>query len=255
MSGQETELDRSVIEQLSDPLIHLLRNAIDHGMESPEERVAAGKPRVGAISLSATAAENHILIEVRDDGRGIDGDKVKASAVAKGFLTRRGRGAPERARGAGARLRRRASPRPRPSPTSAGAVWAWISSKSTIERMGGHISIESTVGAGHDLRRHAAPHPGDHAGAAGLRGRRRLRAAAQHGDRDPQRRSTAELQMLQGTEATLLRGTILPMVRLREYFGCPPAPRGGHGADRGHAGRWAAAWAWPWTTSSASKRS
>ncbi len=222
MSGQETELDRSVIEQLSDPLIHLLRNAIDHGMESPEERVAAGKPRVGAISLAATAAENHILIEVRDDGRGIDGDKVKASAVKKGFIT---------AEAASRLSEREAQELVFAAGLSTAKAITDISGrgvgmdivKATIERMGGHITIDSTVGQGTtfavtlpltlaimqallvsvDDAVYALP----------------LNTVTEILSVDP-----AELHMLQGTEATMLRGTILPIVRLREYFACPPAP-------------------------------
>jgi two-component system chemotaxis sensor kinase CheA len=76
-----------MIEQLSDPLTHLLRNAIDHGLESPHERIAAGKPERGAVLLSASPQENQILIEVRDDGRGIDGPALKAKAVTKGMIS------------------------------------------------------------------------------------------------------------------------------------------------------------------------
>ncbi|MGE5620291.1 MAG: chemotaxis protein CheA [Sphingomonadaceae bacterium] len=87
VEGRETELDRSVIEELHDPLVHLLRNCVDHGVETPEQRVAAGKPEVGRIALSAMHRENRILLKVEDDGAGIDPDKVKAKAIEKGLLT------------------------------------------------------------------------------------------------------------------------------------------------------------------------
>lgn len=87
MEGQETELDRSIIEEIGDPLIHLLRNAVDHAVESPEEREAANKPRKGKILLRASHEENHIIIMIRDDGKGIDPEKIKASAIKKGYLT------------------------------------------------------------------------------------------------------------------------------------------------------------------------
>lgn len=70
--GGETELDKTVIEQLGDPLVHLLRNSIDHGIEPPEERMAAGKPPRGAIRLSAKQAGGSVLIRIEDDGRGLD---------------------------------------------------------------------------------------------------------------------------------------------------------------------------------------
>lgn len=88
VEGQETELDRSVIEEIGDPLIHLLRNAVSHGIESPEERVAQGKPRKGTIKLSAYHEENYIVITVEDDGKGIDPEKVKAAAVARGAISK-----------------------------------------------------------------------------------------------------------------------------------------------------------------------
>ncbi len=87
MEGQETELDRSIIEEIGDPLIHLLRNAVDHAIEPPEERVAKGKKPQGYVKLSARHEENHIIISVKEDGRGIDPDKIRASAVKKGIIT------------------------------------------------------------------------------------------------------------------------------------------------------------------------
>lgn len=87
MEGQETELDRSIIEEIGDPLIHLLRNAVDHGIETPEEREKAGKPRKGRVLLKAYHEENHIIITVSDDGKGIDVEKVKESAVKKGLIS------------------------------------------------------------------------------------------------------------------------------------------------------------------------
>ena len=87
MEGEETELDRSVIEELHDPLVHLLRNAVDHGIEAPEQRLAAGKPEVGCIKLSAMHRENRIVLKVEDDGAGIDPEKIRAVALARGALT------------------------------------------------------------------------------------------------------------------------------------------------------------------------
>lgn len=86
ISGEDTELDRSVIEEIGDPLIHLLRNAVDHGLETPEERIAAGKPRVGVLRLSSGHEDNAIVIRVQDDGRGIDPAKIRSVAVEKGLL-------------------------------------------------------------------------------------------------------------------------------------------------------------------------
>lgn len=87
MSGEETELDKSVIEVLVDPLIHIVRNAMDHGIEMPEEREKAGKPRVGTISLSASHNGNLIVIKISDDGKGMSPQKIFESAVKKGLVS------------------------------------------------------------------------------------------------------------------------------------------------------------------------
>ena len=87
MEGQETELDRSLLEAIRDPLTHLVRNAVDHGIETPEERRAAGKPIAGQIWLRASHEGGHVTIEVGDDGAGIDSDSVAARAVALGAVT------------------------------------------------------------------------------------------------------------------------------------------------------------------------
>ncbi len=85
MSGTETELDKNVIEQIGDPLKHMIRNSIDHGIESPQERLAKGKPEVGIIWLKAFQQEGNIFIEITDDGRGINKDKVLNKAIDKGL--------------------------------------------------------------------------------------------------------------------------------------------------------------------------
>ena len=86
IEGRETELDRTVIEEIGDPLIHLLRNSIDHGIEPPDERLAMGKPAQGTIRLSAAHQENQIVITVEDDGRGMDPQAIKEKAVKKGLV-------------------------------------------------------------------------------------------------------------------------------------------------------------------------
>ncbi|WP_134685623.1 chemotaxis protein CheA [Brevibacillus migulae] len=87
IEGKETELDRTLIEEIGDPLIHLLRNAVDHGIELPQERVRQGKPAKGTLYLRAAHQENHIVISISDDGKGIDPAKIKASAIKKGIYT------------------------------------------------------------------------------------------------------------------------------------------------------------------------
>jgi chemosensory pili system protein ChpA (sensor histidine kinase/response regulator) len=86
-SGSETELDNNIIQQISDPLVHLVRNSVAHGVEPPEMRAANGKPEQGKVSLRAYHRGNHIYIEVEDDGRGIDYDRVKQSAIDSGLVS------------------------------------------------------------------------------------------------------------------------------------------------------------------------
>ncbi len=87
LEGGETELDRSVIEVIGDPLLHILRNSIDHGIELPGDRELAGKSRAGNVTVRARHQENHIVIEIEDDGRGIDVERVKAKAVSTGMIS------------------------------------------------------------------------------------------------------------------------------------------------------------------------
>ncbi len=87
VSGHETEIDRTVIERIRDPLVHLLRNSVDHGLESPEDRRRAGKSETGHITLDAYHEQGFIVISVEDDGGGIDHEKVKAAAVRRGLLS------------------------------------------------------------------------------------------------------------------------------------------------------------------------
>ena len=86
-SGADTELDKLIVEDISDPMMHIIRNAIDHGIEAPDRRVALGKDEKGTIRISSYQKGNHVVIEVEDDGSGIDLDKVRAKAFAKGLIS------------------------------------------------------------------------------------------------------------------------------------------------------------------------
>ncbi|MDE3020295.1 MAG: chemotaxis protein CheA [Pseudomonadota bacterium] len=86
IEGEDTEIDKTMIEDLNDPLVHLIRNALDHGVDSPDERLAQGKPACGIIRLSAMQSGDHILIEINDDGRGINPETIRNVAVQKGLI-------------------------------------------------------------------------------------------------------------------------------------------------------------------------
>ncbi|MEI7578147.1 MAG: chemotaxis protein CheA [Armatimonadota bacterium] len=148
IEGGETEVDRSVIEGISDPLIHMIRNSVDHGLEpSVEERVKAGKPEVGTVRLTAKHKDNAIWVEIIDDGRGIDADRLRAKAVEKGLMSA----------DAAARLSDRDaqmlifhsgfSTAKEVTDVSGRGVGMDIV-RSNIMSMGGLIDLESTVGVG-----------------------------------------------------------------------------------------------------------
>ncbi len=86
MAGEETDLDKNLVEALSDPLVHLVRNAVDHGIETPEQRVAAGKPRQGKLKLAAEQDGDQILLTIEDDGKGMNAEVLRAKVVEKGLL-------------------------------------------------------------------------------------------------------------------------------------------------------------------------
>jgi two-component system chemotaxis sensor kinase CheA len=88
LRGESTELDKRMIDELSDPLIHMVRNSVDHGLESPEARVAAGKPRAGTVSLQASHRGNRVVVTVSDDGRGIDCRRLREKVVSRGLVGR-----------------------------------------------------------------------------------------------------------------------------------------------------------------------
>ncbi len=147
IDGGDVELDREMIEMIRDPLTHIVRNAIDHGIEPPEERILAGKPLAGRLHVAARQVGNQILIEVIDDGRGIDADRLVRKAVSVGLLS------DERA--AALTWDRKLELIFEPGLTTAQKVTA-ISGRgvgmdvvrANVEKIGGHVDIESKVGHG-----------------------------------------------------------------------------------------------------------
>ncbi len=86
LEGEETDLDKNLVEALADPLVHLVRNSVDHGIEMPDVRLKAGKPKIGLVKLAATQAGDHILLTIQDDGAGMDPEKLKGIAIKRGIL-------------------------------------------------------------------------------------------------------------------------------------------------------------------------
>lgn len=145
--GAETELDRTVIDEIGDPLVHLIRNSLDHGIESPEARVAKGKPEEGTVVLRAFHSGNYVFIEIEDDGAGINREKVLSKAISKGIVTKES---------AISLTDKQINELILASGFSTADVISDISGrgvgldvvKTTIESLGGSISIESTEDVG-----------------------------------------------------------------------------------------------------------
>lgn len=148
--GKEIELDRAILDALPDPLMHILRNSIDHGVEPPEERERAGKPRTGTIRLEAFREKEGVVIRISDDGRGIDPERIRAVALKRGILT------PDR----GERMSREElvmlvtvpgfSTAEAVTDVSGRGVGMDVV-RATLEAMRGHLLIESEVGRGTDI--------------------------------------------------------------------------------------------------------
>lgn len=145
--GADTELDRTVIDEIGDPLVHLIRNSVDHGIELPEKRLQAGKPEVGNITLRAYHSGNHVFIEIEDDGAGINTEKVRKKAVENGLITQEEADAMPEELVSELILHSGFSTAEKVSSVSGRGVGLDVV-KSKIESLGGSISIESEQGKG-----------------------------------------------------------------------------------------------------------
>lgn len=227
VEGGETELDRSVIEVIGDPLIHMLRNSVDHGIELPEEREQAGKPRIGTVRLAACHAENHIVITIEDDGRGMDPEKLRASAVKKGLLTEE----------AAARLSDREALNIIFMPGfSTAKVVSDVSGRgvgmdivrSNLQKLGAQIDIESRPGAG---SRFTIKMPLTLAIIRGLlvHVAGGVYAMPLASVVETIRIAESDIHLVNHQEVIMQRGRVLPIIRLREVFqldqGVTPAER------------------------------
>ena len=175
--GKDVALDRSLIESLSDPLTHMVRNAVDHGIELPEERVRAGKGRQGLLSIDARHEAGQVVVEIADDGRGIDPERIAKVALAKGLITA------EKLDGMSAKDKTALiflpglSTNTQVSDVSGRGVGMDVV-KTNLDRLGGKVEIISNRRKGHHLSHQAAAHAGHHPVADRLGRRRALRHPA-----------------------------------------------------------------------------
>jgi two-component system chemotaxis sensor kinase CheA len=147
MSGAETELDRRMVDELSDPLVHLLRNAADHGLESAGERVAAGKPEAGSMKLAAYHEGNQVVIEVSDDGPGIDTERISEKAIHNGIISTDDVAAMTHTQKLDLVFAPGLSTLTEASTISGRGVGMDVV-RSSVSRLGGSVSVESRAGEG-----------------------------------------------------------------------------------------------------------
>ena len=147
ISGEETELDKSIVEEIGDPLVHIIRNSCDHGIEDPETRKAMGKPEKGLVQLKAYNEGNHIVVEIVDDGKGLDADMLKSKSIEKGIITEREADAMSEKEAFGLIFRPGFSTAAKVTNVSGRGVGMDVV-KTNIEKLNGIIDIESEVGKG-----------------------------------------------------------------------------------------------------------
>jgi len=216
MEGQETELDRSIIEEIGDPLIHLLRNAVDHAIEPPEERIAAGKNPKGIIKLSAHHEENHINIVVKDDGRGIDPEKVKASAIKKGLIAEDMAKRLSDQEAINLIFASGLSTVTKVSDISGRGVGMDVV-RNNLEKVNGAIEIHTEVGKGTEFKI-KLPLTLAIIRALLVNLGRRVYAIPLTSVMETIRITNEQIKIINKREAIVVRGNVLPLLRLREMF-------------------------------------
>lgn len=217
--GEETELDRMIIEEISDPLIHLIRNAVDHGFETVAERKRSGKPPTGTLLLEAYHESNHIVIEITDDGRGMDPELIKSKALEKRLLSK------EELERMGSRELLRLIMTPGFSTASevtntSGRGVGMDVVKKNIEKLNGMIDIESTLGLQTRIRL-KIPLTLAIIAALMVRVGDNLFTVPLANVEETLRIFSKEITTVEGTEVIHLRGRTTPIFRLSVLFNIP----------------------------------
>jgi len=225
MTGQETELDRSILESMRDPFTHLLRNCLDHGIEEPHQRAAAGKSSIGRIVLSARHEGGQVIVEVRDDGKGINLDRVKAKAIAAGLLSEEHAAAMSDAEAGMLICHPGLSTAEQVTNISGRGVGMDVV-RSNIEAIGGSLDISSQVGAGTTMRiaipLTLAIIPALMIACDGkLYGIPQINLVELVGLQPEE--AINRIESVRGAEVFRLRDHLLTLVRLRSILGLPPA--------------------------------
>jgi len=224
IKGEETELDKMVIEAISDPLIHIIRNAVDHGIETAAERKKRGKPESGAICLEAYHEGNHVVIEITDDGQGLDIDRIKAKAIAGGFASAEELERMSRKELTGLIMQPGFSTAAAITHTSGRGVGMDVVKKN-IEKLNGTIEIDSKPGIETRFRI-KIPLTLAIIPALLVQVRGELFTIPLSTVEETIRISPEDLSTIEGVEVMQLRENTLPLVRLADLFRMPTDPSG-----------------------------
>jgi len=217
VEGGNIELDRTVVDKIADPVIHIIRNCIDHGIEAPDERHEAGKNPKGLIRVVASKQQDHVLIEISDDGRGLDFDKIRSTAVSKGLMTR------EEAEGALGRelldmlFHPGFSTKTEVTETSGRGVGLDVVRKA-VEELGGSVMISTSKGAGSTISLWL-PFTLAIIDAMMVFIADQMYAVPMSVVAESHRFEAVEVKLIRNREVVQLRGEVLPLVRMREFFG------------------------------------
>jgi len=220
MEGEDTEADKNVIESLADPLIHLVRNSLDHGIEMPEERLAAGKPEQGTLILRATPMDDQVIIEIIDDGKGIDPNVIKQKAYEKGVITEEkldtisDQEAIELIFAAGLSSKEEAS-------DISGRGVGMDVVRNAVNQAGGSVSIHSEVGKGTTLRL-SLPLSMAVAQVMMVEVDQQVYGISMEHIRETVRVPSDRIQRIKHTEAIILRDKLIPLCRLRQLLKLEP---------------------------------
>jgi two-component system chemotaxis sensor kinase CheA len=222
IEGKETELDRSVLEEVGDPLAHLIRNALDHGVEVPDVRLAAGKPRTGRVRLSARHAEGQIVIGIEDDGAGMDPDVLRRSAVEKALMTAEAAAALSDAEAIKIIFLPGFSMAARVTDVSGRGVGMDVV-RTNIERLGGRVDINSTIRMGTRISL-SLPLTLAIIGAMLVRSGKRVCALPMTGVVETLRIEPGAISRVARHPVITLRGRVVPVAVLGTALGDPPEP-------------------------------
>ena len=220
MTGEDTELDRTVIDEIGDPLMHMLRNSADHGLEPTIDRLKLGKPQVGTIQLNAYQDGNNVTIEVIDDGAGIDVEKVKASALKKGTITEEQAEMMTEKEAIDLLFRPAFSTSEKITDVSGRGVGLDVV-KNKIEGLGGDVEVSTKLGEGTKFTVRL-PLTLAIIQALMVEVRQEKYAIPLNSIVTIEDVATNDIKYVQQKEVINLRGTVIPLVRLDEVLDCPP---------------------------------